>query len=70
MVIFARMFNMTGAADLSVFKDANKVSDWAKEGVQAVVASGLINGDQGYLKPKAAITRAEIATIATRALDY
>ncbi len=70
MVIFARMFNLTDKADLSSFKDASAVSSWAKESVQAVVASGLINGDQGYLKPKAPITRAEIATIVTRALEF
>ncbi len=70
MVIFARMFELDGKADLSAFKDASAVSDWAKEGVQAVVKSGLINGDQGYLNPKAPTTRAEIATIVTRALDF
>ncbi len=70
MVIFARLFNLTGKTDLSSFKDAKSVSSWAKASVEAVVASGLITGDNGNLKPQDRITRAEIATIVTRALEY
>lgn len=71
MVIFARVFNMKGNADLSAFKDASKVAGWAKDGVKAVVASGLIVGDdRGYLNPQASINRAEIAAVVARALDY
>lgn len=70
MVVFARLFNLKGTADLSAFKDAKSVSPWAKASVEAVVASGLITGDNGNLKPQDSITRAEIATIVTRALNY
>lgn len=71
MVIFDRMFNLDGTYDLSVFEDEENISAWARESVEHVVASGLITGDDvGKLNPRAAITREEIATIITRALDY
>ncbi len=67
MTIFARTLNLTGTYDLSSFKDGNKVASWAKAEVQAVVASGLIVGDEkGYLNPNASMTRAEIATVLSR----
>lgn len=70
MAIVARMFNLNGDVDLSQFKDANKISSWAVEEVKATVAASLVAGDDnGYLNPRANITRAEIATIVTRILD-
>ncbi len=70
MAVFARMLDLKGSYDLSSFADAGQVSGWAKKSVEAVVASGLIIGSDGKLNPKSPITRAEIATIATRALKY
>ncbi len=70
MVIFARMFNLTGSYDLSEFADSAKVSGWAKASVEAVVKSGLVEGADGYLNPGQPITRAELATLATRAMDF
>ncbi|MBQ8599838.1 MAG: S-layer homology domain-containing protein [Clostridia bacterium] len=67
MVLFARAFNLTGTADLSAFKDAASVAPWANAEVQAVIASGLIEGNKdGTLAPDAGITRAEMAAICTR----
>ncbi len=67
MVMFARMFNLNGTYDLSEFSDAGDIASWAKSGVEAVVASGLIVGSNGRLNPKASITRAELATMISRA---
>lgn len=49
-------------ADLRKFKDAEKVSGWAKEAVSWAVAKGIINGkNDEMLDPLGAATRAEIA---------
>ncbi len=67
MVMFARMYNLTGSYDLTSFADHADVASWAKTYVEAVVSSGLILGkDDGKLHPNAPITRAELATIIAR----
>lgn len=66
MAMFARMYNLTGSADLTQFADHAQIAAWAKPEIEAVVATGLVQGDNGNLKPKAAITRAEIAAIIDR----
>jgi hypothetical protein len=50
--------------DLSNFKDADKVSSWAKEAMSWAVGIGVINGDDtGALNPGGQATRAEVAQI-------
>ncbi|MBQ7935922.1 MAG: S-layer homology domain-containing protein [Clostridia bacterium] len=70
MVIFARIFELNESYDLSAFKDAFAVADWAKEEVEAVVASGMIQGSDGCLNPTAPITRAEMAALCTRSAIF
>ena len=48
------------------FSDAAKVSSWANSAIAWAVGEGLINGDNGALKPQGNATRAEIATLLTR----
>ena len=54
-------------ADLSIFPDADSVSDWAKEAMADAVALGLIsgasNGGQTLLEPQGSATREQVATI-------
>jgi hypothetical protein len=53
-------------ADTSVlnrFADGNKVADWAKPYASALVQSGIVNGDNGSLRPQDNITRAEMAVL-------
>ena len=54
-------------ADLSIFPDADSVSDWAKDAMADAVALGLIsgasNGGQTYLEPQGSATREQVATI-------
>ncbi len=58
--------NTTGRADLSVFKDQAKISDWAKESVSFMVYKGFISGmDETTLDPKGTATRAQMAVIIT-----
>ena len=49
--------------DLSRFKDASSVSNWALAATKAVVKAGVVEGSDGYLNPKNNITRGEIAKI-------
>ncbi len=66
IAMFVRLYNLKGNADLTAFKDYASVSSWAKESMQAAVASGLIEGDNGMLNPKKPITRAELAAMISR----
>ena len=68
MVVLSRLFDME-SDNLSVldqFSDKNKIQDWAKAGVAAVVESGYVKGSDGKVNPEANITRAEFATIMSR----
>ncbi len=53
----------TVKADLSKFKDINKISDFAKWGMNWAVGNGIINGSQGKLNPINTATRAEAAAM-------
>ncbi len=65
--MFVRIYNLSGSADLTAFKDYASVSSWAKESVEAAVASGLIEGnDDKMLNPRKPITRAELAAMISR----
>lgn len=56
--------NTTGRTDLSVFKDAGKISDWAKDSVSWMVYKGFISGmDATTLDPKGTATRAQMAVL-------
>ncbi len=60
----------TASADLSSYKDAGEVSQYAKSAIQKAVAAGIIKGRQGgYLSPKGSVTRAELAVMIERALN-
>ena len=51
------------SADFSQFKDSNKISDFAKWGMNWAVGSNVITGSNGYLNPKSTATRAEFAAM-------
>lgn len=49
------------------FKDADRISPWAVDAFKFAVANNIINGyEDGTLRPKAEITRAEVAKIITQ----
>ncbi len=63
---YAKNMHLTDAndAELSRFKDADTVSDWAAEAMAWAVASGLISGTSDTtLSPKDTATRAQFAQI-------
>ena len=57
------------SADLSAFSDADKVQNWAKEGMEYCVAIGLFVGDGGKLTPRAKATRSQLAVVLYK-FDY
>lgn len=63
-----------GAADLSGFPDAGKVGKYAVPAVAWAVDRGILagskSGDQVFLLPKANATRAEVAAIMMRCVNY
>lgn len=54
------------SGSLSRFADGGTVSSWAADAVCWAVTNGLLTGFNGSLNPKAAVTRAETATILMR----
>ncbi len=57
------------SADLGVFSDADKVPQWAREGMEYCVAQGLFVGDAGKLTPTSKATRAQLAVVLYK-FDY
>ena len=54
----------------AAFSDADQVSDWAKDAVEAMRVAGVLQGDaQNYVNPKAHTTRAEAAAVILRLAD-
>ena len=48
----------------SKYKDADKVSDWAREAVGSIICYGIVNGDEfNNINPDKNITRAEVVQI-------
>ncbi len=52
------------------FADEGLIPEWAKEYVEAVRVTGLMNGDGGNFRPESTTTRAEVATVAARLIKY
>ncbi|MBQ9984989.1 MAG: S-layer homology domain-containing protein, partial [Oscillospiraceae bacterium] len=50
--------------------DLDTVSDYAREAVSALVNAGLVNGKSGKIAPTDYTTRAEVAVLIKRILDY
>ena len=56
--------------DLSAFPDQGQISDWARSGVRWAVRQGLLAGSDGKLLPGGNATRAQVATILARFIEY
>ena len=59
-----------GLGTLGCFSDEGQVSDYAKQSLQAMVGMGVITGKGAKLDPKGTATRAEVATILWRWMEY
>ena len=63
---------LDGAPDgeMQPFTDSDAIAPWAAAHLQKSVAAGLVSGyDDGSLRPRGRITRAEAATVVLRLLD-
>ena len=73
MVIVYRAMQKLGV-ELEVedieYADFAEVSDYAKEAVSALITAGLVNGKNGKIAPTDYTTRAEVAVLIKRILDY
>ncbi len=50
--------------------DLDKVDEYALDAVKALISNGLVNGKNGYIDPRAYTTRAEVAVLLKRILDF
>lgn len=55
-----------GTAEMSAFSDGGEVAEWASAAMRWAVANGVLNGDNGALKPGAPASRAEVAAMLMR----
>lgn len=74
-VVLARVFGLDRKPDseyteLSKFTDSDSVADWAKAGVNMLVKSGYVGGNDGKINPTSNITRAEFAVVMNRLVKY
>ncbi|MBR2180974.1 MAG: S-layer homology domain-containing protein, partial [Oscillospiraceae bacterium] len=58
------------AVDEVSYPDFGTVADYAKEAVAALISTGLVNGKNNLIAPLEYTTRAEIAVLLKRVLDY
>jgi hypothetical protein len=59
----------TQSGDLSQFKDATEIADWAKTFATEAVSKAIVKGNDGKIRPKDNISRAEAATTLQRLLQ-
>ncbi len=75
-LVLSRVFGLTANPEefdkdiLNSFTDKDKVADWAKSGVAAIVSKGYVAGDNGCIKPLDNISRAEFAVVMDRLIKY
>ena len=63
-------YDLTVKGNLDKFKDADKITDYAKTAMQWAVGSGLVKGKSGnLLDPQGTATRAEIAAMLHRYIE-
>lgn len=63
-------YDVRGTAGFSNFRDAGSVSGWAADAVSWAVQAGILQGDNNRLLPLDSATRAEVATVLQRFLEY
>lgn len=55
---------------LAKLADQNEIASWARPYVEQMIVSGIMQGDaNGKFRPKAAVTREELAAVIARVLD-
>ena len=59
-----------GVYDEPNYEDYSTVAPYAREAVSALIGAGLVNGKNGLIAPTDYTTRAEVAVLIKRILDY
>lgn len=68
-VMLTNAFGLDGDAEATHFSDQDKIGSWAASSIAQAFAAGIIQGYQdGSFQPDKLITRAEVVTMAGRAL--
>ena len=74
MVIVYRALQKRGVVfgiyDEPQYSDFATVTSYAKESVTALIGAGFVNGKNGFIAPNDYTTRAEVAVLIKRILDY
>ncbi|WP_424768531.1 endo-1,4-beta-xylanase [Paenibacillus sp. sgz302251] len=73
MVLTVRALEAAGqqlefSGSMNDFSDASAIADYAKDSASALVASGIVNGIDGEIRPDGLLTRAQAAVILYRAM--
>ncbi len=70
--IIKDMDAFVGRADLGTpeYADFDQVADYAREAVSVLIGAGLVNGKNGLIAPNDNTTRAEVAVLISRILDF
>lgn len=75
MAVFARILKLSPTSEITghndrktVYKDEDKISEWARDTVLYFLNEGYINGANGFLYPGNDITRGEVAAIICRVM--
>jgi hypothetical protein len=61
-----RLLNTDHQDALSGYSDASRINDYARDGIAALVQSGIVEGNNGKISPKGNATRAETAVMIYR----
>jgi hypothetical protein len=56
--------------DLSDFSDSDKIASWALEAMEWIVGAGIMEGYDSALHPGDTATRAQVATLFMRVMEY
>ena len=63
-------YDVSKSASFVSFKDADSVHDWAAPAVSWAVGVGMLHGDDNQLMPLNSATRAEVAAVLQRFIEY
>ena len=68
--VLGGLLDVAPDGEVQPFTDSDAIAPWAAAHLQKSVAAGLVSGyDDGSLRPRGRITRAEAATVVLRLLD-
>ncbi|MGB9792038.1 MAG: S-layer homology domain-containing protein [Thermacetogeniaceae bacterium] len=70
MMSLALGLSCPSAQQQVAFKDGAIIPVWARDAVERLAAAGIVKGSDGYFRPLATATRAEVAALVYQALTF